>query len=147
MSLVVLLAGLLIFVISQLPLKPLSRANVALTFFGYTNIENASIRLAVFSVTNLSSSIILVRRPMVENLVYDSSNWPRWQAMLDSGASASFTVPVPTNPSPWRLYLDADPDVGTARAIVRAVEAFPFGWYAARRHPYVIQSDWVQSKK
>src|ERR1035437_6213276 len=114
---VALLAALLVFVATQPALKPLNRQNVPLSLLGYTNIDNKDTRLAVFSVTNLSASIILVRQPMIEGLVYDRSNWPTWRAMLDSGASATFTVPVPTNLSPWRLGFFADNDVGAARAV------------------------------
>jgi hypothetical protein len=147
--LVALLAALLTFVATRPLLEPLSRQNVSLTLLSYTNDDNAGTRLAVFSVTNLSASIILVRQPMVKGLVYDRSNWPTWRATLDSGASATFTVPVPTNLSPWRLGLFADNDVGTARAIVRAVRGFPFTalGHVARRLPYAIDSDWIENKK
>jgi hypothetical protein len=143
--LVALLAALLAFVVLQPPLKPLSHQNVPLTLLGYTNDDHAGSRLAVFAVTNLSGSVILVRQPMIEGLVYDRSNWPTWRVMLDSGASATFTVPVPTNLSPWRLGIYAVNDIGTTRAIIRTVRGFPFT--AARRHPYGIDSDWIDNKK
>ncbi len=148
--LIALLAALLTFVATQPSLEPLSRHNVSLALLGYTtNDDSAGTRLAVFAVTNLSTSIILVRQPMIKGLVYDRSNWPTWRAMLDSGASATFTVPVPTNLSPWSLGLFADNDVGTARAIVRTVRRLPFTalGHVARRLPYAIDSDWIENKK
>ena len=143
---VTLLTALLVFVVSQPPPSPLSRDNVSLTLVGYTNGNDPKTLLAVFVVTNLSASVILVRQPMVEDVAYDGSNWPRWRAMLESGASTNFTVPVPTNLPSWRLGLYADPDVGAARAIVRVVRAFPFG-PPARRHPYAIHSDLIETEK
>ena len=142
---VTLLTALLLFVVSQPPLSPLSRHHVSLALVGYTNGNDPRTLLAVFAITNLSTSVILVRQPMIESVVYDSSTWPRWRAMLESGASASFTVPVPTNLPSWRLGLYADPDVGATRAIVRVVRAFPFG-VPARRHPYAIHSDLIESE-
>jgi hypothetical protein len=147
-----LLAALLIFVAWQPPLPQLNRQNVPLTLLGYTNSDTSFTRLAIFAVTNLAMSDIRVYRPMVTSSnvsgrpVYNAFNWPAFQAVLGRDASAEFTVPVPTNLSPWRVNLLADPDVGAARAIVRTLRAFPFG-RAARRMPYGINSDWIDNQK
>ena len=156
-----IIVALLIWVKSQPTLKPLNRHNVSTTLLGYTN-DGSGTRLARIAITNLSALVVYVYHPVIETPAatewvgvevyppgqeYYHSDYFRWHAMLDSGASASFTVPVLTNQPSWRLGLYADADVGTARAIVRTVEAFPSFRHAARRMPYDIESDWIEIKK
>lgn len=158
---VALLAALLVWVKSQPPLKPLSSHNVSTTLLGYTN-DASGTRLARIAITNLSGLVVYVNHPVIEipaatdpagvtvyppGQEYYHSDYFRWHTLLDRNASIIFTVPVPTNLSPWRLQFEADPDVGNARAVVRIVEAFPSFRLAARRMPYDIESDWIDSKK
>lgn len=136
-----ILIGLLAWVAS---LPPLVRPKVSITLVRYTNNVTGD-RLATFAVTNLSASTIMVYHPVVEipdptgpaGLAIDQTHRPiSWVSMIGRGASSSFTVPLPTNQTPWRIMLDADPDVGFARALQRYVTM------RARRMPYNIECDW-----
>jgi hypothetical protein len=157
---VVLLAALLVWVKLQPDLKPLNRNNVSPTLLGYTNDASGTM-LARIAITNLSGLLVYVYQPLIEipaatepsgatayppGQAYYHSDFFRWHSTLDSGASVVFTVPVPTNLSPWRLRFFADPDIGTARAIVRTVGALTFS-PAARRLPYSVRSDWIETKR
>jgi hypothetical protein len=128
-------------------LPPLSRPNISLTFLGYTN-DAAVGQLADFTVTNLSTSPVAVFRPVIEipdpkapaGLAFDQSHRPiHFLSALGSGESTHFTIPTPTNQSPWRLTLLADPDIGFAQAVKRFVTR------QGGRMPYEIQSQWFQN--
>lgn len=129
-------------------LPPLARPNLSLTFLGYTNDIGGG-QLAAFAVTNLSASTVAVYRPMIEipasnapaGLAFDHSHRPiRFYSVLGSGASAQFTIPMPTNQLPWKLTLLADPDIGFGRAVKHFVTR------EGRRMPYEIQTHWFQNR-
>ena len=117
-----------------------SPPKVSVRLVSYTN-DAAGATLLVFAVTNLGPSMVYVYHPMMLGMVYMHSTSPIWHTMLDRSASASFTIAEPTNQPPWKLILDADPDVGVVRAIKHRMT------WIARRMPYTVESDWIQVKK
>ena len=169
-----LLAAMVEHVILLPPPPHLNRDNVSLTFLGYTNGGAAGTRRAVFAVTNLADSKILVfepyvtptfysvfngvtysmmyipkdggvagtnfiPRPGVTGVSYTASNSPPFRAMLCNGASARFTIAVPTNQPAWSIVLKANSDVGIARAAIR------YYTRVARRPTNSIVSDLIRN--
>jgi hypothetical protein len=145
------------------------RPNISITFLGYTN-DTTGIQLAKIAVTNLNATTIFVYEPHIEiQAPTDSRGYEdyfsgvncSWHSMLDSGASGSFTIPPPTNQSPWRLSFYVYPDRGKSvknsiKGVVSisclSVGLWPMFWKylpldGAFRHPYNIEGDWIKNKK
>ena len=136
---------------------PPGRPNVSIAFLGYTN-DATGARLAKIAVTNLNASTIFVYEPNIElQAPTDPSGFDSyfsgvncsWHSMLDGGASGSFTIPPPTNRSPWRLRLLVYPDFGADRiAITRIVSISCLSIGLMPRYvrlPYDIEGDWIKS--
>jgi hypothetical protein len=148
---------------------PPGRPNISITFFGYTNDATGS-RLAKIAVTNLNATTIFVYEPHIEIQAptdprgyedYFSGVNCSWDSTLDRGASGSFTIPPPTNQSPWRLSFYVYPDRGrgtknTIKGVVSisclSVGVWPlFARFlpldGAFRMPYNIEGDWIKHVK
>jgi hypothetical protein len=148
---------------------PPGRPNISITFLGYTN-DAAGTRLAKIAVTNLTATTIFVYQPHISiQALTDPSGYEHyfsgvncsWQSMLDRGASGSFTIPPPTNQSPWRLSFYVYPDRGrsvknTIKGVVSfsclSVGLWPMLWKflplgGAFNHPYYIEGDWIKNVK
>lgn len=167
-----ILAFIMVLVIVSLALgawvafePPPGRPKISITFHGYTN-DATGARLAKITVTNLNDSTILVCSPHFEiqapakpdgyEHYFSGVNYP-WSSNLVGSASGSFTIPPPTNPSPWRLTFLVYPNHGmSAKNIIRSAAVFscmnvglwpryakylPFG--GAMRLPFYIQGDWI----
>lgn len=125
--------------------------NVSIKLLGYTN-DSSGTRLAMIAVTNQSAFQIFVYLPTIQireptaprgftNYFQGNTNqWQRFHSKLDRGASGNFTIPPPTNQSPWRLSFYVYNDLGTAQVFKRGVTG-------RRRHPFEIESDWIESEK
>jgi hypothetical protein len=148
---------------------PPGRPNISITFLGYTN-DATGTRLANIAVTNLNASTIFVYEPNIETRVpTDSRGYENyfsgvncsWHSMLDRGASGSFTIPPPTNQSPWRLSFLVYPDRGRGvknriKGVV-SLSCLSVGLWplfasllpldGAFRHPYNIEGDWIKNEK
>ena len=127
---------------------PPSSINVSVKFLHYTN-DSSGGRYAVIGVTNRGASTIFVYRPLIEipdktspsGLDFDQSHRPlSWHARLGGDASDDFTIPLPTNQSPWRVTLLVYNDLGLELRVMRMVTG------AARRMPYGIQGDWISNQ-
>jgi hypothetical protein len=145
------------------------RPHISVTVLGYTN-DATGARLAKIAVTNLNDSTIYVYAPRIE---IQAPTDPRgyedfssgvnfsWNSTLDKGASGSFTIPPPTNQSPWRLSFHVYPDRGKgARNTLKRVVSIsclsvglwpqfakflPLG--GAFRMPYNVEGDWIKNEK
>lgn len=146
--LALILAGMLAWVAFQ---RPPGNPKVSIKLLGYTN-DASGTQLAMIAVTNLSTFKILVYLPTIQILAPtaprgfsnyfqgNTNQWQRFHSTLDGGASGSFTIPSPTNLSPWRLSFYVYNDLGVAQVIKRVVTG-------RRRHPFEIESDWIESEK
>ena len=147
-------------------LPPPARPNMSVTLLGYTN-DPAGTRLAQITVTNLNPTTIYVYQPRIElqapadprsyENYFSGVNCP-WHSLLAPGAADSFTIPPPTNPSPWRVSFYVYPDRGRSvkNAIKSAVRiscvsvglwprlANQLPINGAFRHPYNVEGDWIQ---
>jgi hypothetical protein len=166
---VILIVGLFALGARVAFLPPPGRPNISIAFLGYTN-DTAGARLAKIAVTNLNSSTIFVYQPKIELQAptdpsghenYFSGVNCSWRSMLDRGASGSFTIPPPTNQSPWRLSFFVYPDRGrSAKNIIKNVvslscvsvglwplfeKVLPLD--GAFRLPYSIEGDWIRNDK
>ena len=138
---------------------------ISVTFHGYTN-DATGTRLAKITVTNLNDSRILVAWPSIQiqspaapggyKSYFSGVNSP-WSSNLIRGASGSFTIRPPTNPSPWRLSFYVYPHHEmSAKNIIRVAASMscmsvglwpryakylPFG--GAMRMPYQIEGNWI----
>ena len=145
------------------------RPNISITFLGYTN-DATGTRLAKIAVTNMNASIIFVYEPHIELQAptdprgyedYFSGVNCSWHSTLDRGASGSFTIPPPTNQSPWRLSFYVYPDRGrsaknTIKGVV-SISCLSVGLWplfarflpldGAFRMPYNIEGDWIKNEK
>lgn len=152
--------------VAFLPLP--GRPEVSITLLGYTN-DATGARLAKIAVTNLNPTSLFVYQPRVE---IQSPTDPRgyedyfsgvpssWRSLLDRGASGSFTIPPPTNQSPWRLAFYVYPNRSrgvkdTLKSVVSIsclsvglwpmfAKFLPLG--GAFRMPYNIEGDWIPSE-
>ena len=74
-----------------------------------------------------------------------------WHSVLNGGTSDIFTVPVPTNQSPWRLRLLVYPDFGAARVFLKRVAGLSCLSVGIMpryvRLPYDIEGGWIRSEK
>jgi len=150
-------------------LPPPGRPNLAITFCGYTN-DATGLRLAKIAVTNLNATTLYVYEPRIEiqaptdsrgDADYFSGVNCAWGAMLDRGASGSFTIPSPTNPSPWRLsfYVYPDRGGGVKNRLKRVVSIsclsvglWPLFYKSlpidgAFNMPYNIEGDWIKPRQ
>jgi hypothetical protein len=138
---------------------PAGRPNVSIAFLGYTN-DTSGTRLARIAVTNLNASPVFAYRPLIEVpsptepaglAFYESFGGSRWHSLLGSGASDTFTIPVSTNQSPWKLTLLVYPDRGPAKVFIKGVagiSCMSIGLMPrSLRMPYDIESDWIHSEK
>jgi hypothetical protein len=145
------------------------RPHISVTVLGYTS-DATGARLAKIAVTNLNDSTIFVYAPRIEIQAptdprgyedYSSGVNFSWNSLLDKGASGSFTIPPPTNQSPWRLSFYVYPDRGrSTRNTLKHVVSIsclsvgvwplfskflPLG--GAFRMPYSIEGDWIKNEK
>jgi len=117
------------------------RPNVSISLLGYTN-EPSGARLAVIAVSNLNAITVYVYHGCIRlQSSAESSDWIQWHSTLGGGASDIFTVPPPTNQSPWRLSFYVYNDIGFGQVLKRTI------FMTARRHPYDIDSDWFDVKR
>ena len=149
-------------------LPPPGQPNISTTFLGYTN-DATGTRLAKIAVNNLNATTIFVYEPNIEiQAPTDPSGYEHyfsgvncsWHSMLDSGASGSFTIPPPTNQSPWRLsflvYPDRGRSVKNSMKGVVSISCLSVGLWplfarflpldGAFRHPYYIEGDWIKNE-
>ena len=144
------------------------RPEVSISLLGYTN-DATGAPLAKIAVTNPSATTIFVYQPRIEiqaptdsrgYVDYFSGVNSSWQSLLDSGTAGSFTIPPPTNQSPWRLSLYVYPDRGrnvknSIKGVV-AISCMSVGVWplfakflpldGAFRHPYPIEGDWIKDQ-
>jgi hypothetical protein len=143
--------------------------HISIAFLGYTNNATGT-RLAKIAVTNLNTSTIFVYQPKIEiQAPTDPSGYENyfsgvncsWRSMLDRGASGSFTIPPPTNQSPWRLSFLVYPARGRgAKNIIKnvvSISCVSVGLWplfekvlpldGAFRMPYSIEGDWIRNDK
>lgn len=123
-------------------LPPPARPNISIRLLGYTN-DATGARLASFIISNQGPATAYLynvhRLLQLDPQIPIDSSTPgaRWHAMLDDGEAVPFTIPPPTNDSPWQLRLSADPDVGLLRDLHHLVNR------TARRMPYSTAGDWI----
>ncbi len=144
------------------------RPNVSIAFLGYTN-DATGARLAKIAVTNLNATTIFVYQPRIEIQAptdtwgsenYSSGVNSSWNSTLAGGASGSFTIPPPTNQSPWRLSFYVYPDRGrgvknTIKSVV-SISCLSVGLWpmfarflplnGAFRMPYNVEGDWIKTE-
>lgn len=149
-------------------LPPPGRPDMSIAFLGYTN-NAAGTRLATIKVTNLNPTTIFVYAPLLEiQAPTDPGGYKcvsgvhcSWSATLDRGASGSFTIPPPTNRSPWRLSFYVYPDRGrsvknTLKHIV-SISCLSVGLWptfarllpidGAFRMPYFVEGGWIKNEQ
>jgi hypothetical protein len=150
-------------------LPPPGRPNISINFLGYTN-DATGTRLAKIAVTNLNPTTIFVYEPHIEIQAptdprgyedYFSGVNCSWNSTFDRGASGSFTIPPPTNQSPWRLSFYVYPDRGrgvknTMKRVV-SISCLSVGLWplfarflpldGAFRMPYNVEGDWIKNEK
>jgi hypothetical protein len=133
--------------------RPARRAipNVSIRLLGYTN-DSSGTQLAIIAVTNLNAYKIFVYRPTIQikaptepggvsNYFQGGTNqWRQFNSLLSGGMSGTFTIPRPTNQSPWRLSFFVYNDFGTVQVVIRRV--------TGRRYlPFEIYGDWIDNEK
>jgi hypothetical protein len=170
LTLIVIVIGVLFTLGAWVAFLPQpGRPNISITFLGYTN-DATGTRLAKIAVTNLNASTIFIYQPHIEiQALTDARGYEdyfsgvncSWDSTLDSGASGSFTIPPPTNQSPWRLSFYVYPDRGrgvknTIKNVV-SISCLSVGLWplfarflpldGAFRMPYNIEGDWIKNEK
>ena len=111
-------------------LPPPARPAISITLLGYTNDVTGE-RLAKFFISNQAPSMVQLRiqgslGPQITRSV-----------LLERGAGFNCPIPSPTDAVPWRLLVEADPDIGWARDLQHIMSR------TVRRHPYMIYGDWI----
>jgi hypothetical protein len=124
------------------------RPNVSIKLLGYTN-DTSGTRVAMIAVTNLSAFTIFIYRPNIEISApsepgavthYWAGRSTQWYSKLGRGAFGNFTIPPPTNQSPWRLSFLVYTDLGTVQVIKNLMRG-------GRYMPFQIEGNWIDSQK
>jgi hypothetical protein len=146
LSVLVLLLATFLAWVALLP-RP-ARPNLSFRILGYTNDSSGTL-LAMIAASNRSTFSTLIYHPAIEIILpgqpaaftnFQSVRWTPSYLQLGAGMSGIFTIPPPTNQSPWRILCYAYTDLDTAQVIKRFV--------TRRRHmPFDVQSDWIESKE
>ena len=137
-SLLIICAGITFIALMPPPAGPY----ISITLLGYTNNATGT-RLASFVISNRGPATAYVyaagRLLKFGPQILEDGSTPgiNWHTMLAGGTAVPFTIPPPTNDSPWQLMLMADPDVGYIR------EFNHFLNHTGRRMPSDIYSDWI----
>jgi hypothetical protein len=120
-------------------------AEVSVTLLGYTNATLGS-RLAVFAVTNIGPSEVLVFAHGIfttndasepGTLIGYSPAGYGWHSILNRNESGRFSVPPPTNHSSWKMSVGACNDVRIDQVIQR--------FWTRPRLPAFFESDWIKA--
>jgi hypothetical protein len=129
------------------PSRPARRPipNLSIRLLGYTN-DSSGTQLAIISVTNLNAYKIYVYHSTIQiEAPAEPGGFTNYfqggfNSVLSGGVSGTFTIPRPTNQSPWRLSFWVYNDLGTVQVVMRMV--------TGRRYmPFEIYGDWIENEK